>query len=97
MSDTLPLGIDEWIGVLRSVAGMMSRGDDARLSLERALADQDDRARFRLVMEGDTVTLLRTMEELQQRYGPPPGRRVQELTPEGRLQAQWRTAPRRRR
>lgn len=49
-----PLGVDEWIALLRAVAVMMSRGDDAILTLEQALADQEDRKRFRIVMEGDT-------------------------------------------
>lgn len=88
--------ISTWVALLRAVAVMMSRGDEAKITLEQALRDQEDRHRFRIVLEGDTVTLLYTMRRLAEIYGPPPGRRIRELSPEALLQAEWRRARRRR-
>lgn len=90
--------ISNWVAVLRAMAVMMARGDEAVLTIEQVLDEQDGHRCFLMWMRADRLTLLHTMKRLAEIHGPPPGRRrVRELTPEGLLQARIRRQYSRRR
>lgn len=93
---TLPDGLPDqvtWVEIYRAIAVLSSRSrDDLRVEVTEAAPSDLGPGRALITVDVDLQGLMRTVADLHLRYGPPPGRRILELTPEGRLQEHWRRA-----